>query len=149
MLGPLDTAAIADRLRVNVPALRLVAGAAELDAAVTSTAAGVVPAAYVLLSRESASASRGGSERVVQQVEVALSVIVVARNYRQADLGAATGADLAALVSAVRAALIGWTPNLSTTLPIDFQSGRLEQRQGGQLWWQEIYRTRYTLEANP
>lgn len=147
--GPFDTAAVIARLVANVPALRLVAGAAELDAAINSTGAGTVPAAYVLLARESAGASRGSSERVVQQIDVALSVIVAARNYRQADLGNAAGADLAALVAAVRGALIGWTPSPSDTLPLDLQSGRLEQRQGAQLWWQEIYRTRYTLEATP
>lgn len=149
MLGPFAASDVIDRLRVSVPALRLIAGAAELDAALNSTSASTVPAAYVLLARETASASRGSSERVVQQVDVALSVILVARNYQRADLGAAAGADLAALTAAVRGALIGWTPSPADTLPLDLQSGRLESRQGASLWWQEIYRTRYTLEATP
>lgn len=149
MLGPFDPAAVIARLSASVPALRLVAGAAELDAAINSTGAGTVPAAYVLLARESAGASRGSSERVVQQIDVAMSVVIVTRNYRQADLGAAAGADLTAIIAAVRGALIGWTPSPADTLPLDLQSGRLEQRQGAQLWWQDIYRTRYQLEATP
>jgi len=147
MFGPFDIAAVITRLQSSVPTLRLVAGAAELDAAVDNAGSGVVPAAYVLLARESATANRGSSQRVSQIVDVALSVVVVARNYRQADLGSAAGADLKALIAAVRGALIGWTPSPADTLPIDLQSGRLEQRSGATLWWQEIYRTRYTLEA--
>lgn len=147
MLGPFATTTVIARLAANVPTLRLVAGAAELDAAINSTGAGTVPAAYVLLARESAGQSRGSSERLIQQVEVTLSVVLVARNYRQADLGQAAGADLAALIAAVRSALIGWPPSPADTSPLELQSARLEQRHGAQLWWQEVYRARYRLET--
>lgn len=147
MLGPFDTAAVIARIQTLAQALRLVAGAAELDAAVNSTGAATVPAAYVLLARESAGQSRGHSQRLVQQVDVALSVVIAARSYRRADLGSAAGQDLAALIAAVRGALIAWTPDANTTSPLDLQAGRLEQRQGATLWWQDIYRTRYRLEV--
>lgn len=48
---------------------------------------------------------------------------------------------------AVRNAVVGWTPNASDTLPFELQSGRLEKYSGATLWWQEVYRANYTLEA--
>lgn len=147
MLGPFDIAPIIARIAANVSTLRLVAGAAELEAAITSAGAGTTPAAYVLLAREAAGASRGGSQRLIQQVDVSLSVVIAARNFRQADLGSAAGADLAALITAIRTALLGWTPDGASIDPIELQAGRLEQRKAATLWWQDIFRTRYRLEA--
>lgn len=147
MLGPFDIGLVAARLLAVAPAFRLVAGAAELEAALGSVGAGTVPAAYVLLARENATPSRGGSQRLIQQVEAAVSVIIVARSYRQADLGTAAGDDIATLIAAARGAVLGWTPDAAGVEPFELQSGRLEQRKGATLWWQEIYRTRYRLEA--
>ena len=145
-VGPFDTDPVIARIKSAVPAFRLVAGAAELDAAMTSAASSVTPAAYVLLARESASESRGSSQRLIQAVSVTLSVVVAARNYRQADLGTAAGADLRSLLTALRTALLGWVP-AGSERPLDFQNGRLERRQDATLWWQDLYRAQYRIEV--
>jgi hypothetical protein len=148
-VGPLSNAPYIERLRAIATALRLVAGAAELEAALSSAAASVLPSAYVLIARESAAESRGGTQRVIQRVTVDISVVYAVRNYRTQDLGSAAGADLESVIRAGRAALIGWTPDAVVCDPTVLLSGRLERRRGAELWWQDILRTRYRLEATP
>ncbi|MBL8351201.1 MAG: hypothetical protein JNL87_12925 [Burkholderiaceae bacterium] len=131
----MDVSAVITRLAAQLSGFVVVAGAADLDAAIELAPA--TPAAYVLPLAETADAPALISvheQRVVQ----AFGVVLVVSNLRDAT-GAAAAAELATRRQAVRAALVGWVPDAATGLPVGFTGGRLLQFRDGRLWWADDF----------
>ncbi len=139
-----DIAPVIERLRLQVPALRQVAGAAELASAIESGKGAQTPSAFVVLATEQGNPPLGLSSQFVQHVEVAVTVMLCVRNYARAALGAAAGADLAPILTATRAALLAWCPDGADDV-FELASGRVDDFDAGTLWWQDVYRTRYRV----
>lgn len=98
-------AALIDRLREQVPAVRLVAGAASLPA--LSDKASPSPAAYVVYDGEKVvSTSHDGRREIVEQRWL---IVLVVRHAAQ-DGGAALRESAGELLAALLAALSGFTP---------------------------------------
>lgn len=144
----LPIAPVIDRIKTQVPELRLVAGTAELVTALEGGQGVQSPSAYVALAREDAASPVGASGGVlIQQVNVSLGVVLCVRNYKRADLGGAAGADLESIRDKVRAALLNWL-HPAADLATSLQTGSVRHYDKGTLWWQDIYRTRYRIEAS-
>lgn len=139
-----DIDPIIEKLRADVPALRAVSGAAELAAGVESGKGLQTPCAFVVLVGEQGSDLRGFSGAYLQPTHVALSVMLVVRNYTRSTLGAAAGADLLPALAAVRKSLLGWKPAGASDV-LSLTAGRVHEFDAGTLWWEDVYRTRYTL----
>ncbi len=142
-----DIAPIIERLRLAVPTLRQVAGAAELAAAIESGKGAQTPSAFVVLATEQGNPPHGLSSQFVQHVEVAVTVMLCVRNYARASLGAAAGADLVPILAATRQALLAWQPDGADDL-LELASGRVDDFDAGTLWWQDVYRTRYRIQIS-
>lgn len=135
--------AILARLADQVPALRLVEGAAEFAALVDGERLPrAMPAAYGFLAGETGSDSPTWS-RTRQRVPVQIGLVLVARNVADAR-GEAAAADIDTLRAAVRAALLGWVPAAGCA-PMQFASGALAAFRAGALWWLDTWRTEYTI----
>lgn len=143
----LSIAPVVDRIRDQVTALKLVAGAAELASAIDGSTGIQSPSAYVVLAREDAASHAGGAGHLVQSVNVALGVTLCVRNYARADLGGAAGTDLESIRASVRGALLNWM-HPDAELVFDLQSGSVYQYDKGTLWWQDVFRSRYRIEVN-
>lgn len=145
-VGPFSIQSVIERLK-GLDAFKVVAGAAEFDAAATATSA-PTPAAYVLLAAEKASGDRGGTTGglVTQRVDVLLGVVYCVRNQARADLGSGAVVDHEHYTALARSRLLGFTP-VGAQMPIEFQAGRLMRYGAGTLWWQDTFRTQYRIEV--
>lgn len=123
---------VIERLKAQVPGLKAVGGAADLDAALTGAVA--VPAAFVIpLSDDSALQPHTGSYDETDRWE--FGVVLALANLRDAR-GEAALASLAPMRAAVRAALAGWAPDEATGEPVTKGRGQLLRFDGdGRLWW--------------
>jgi len=145
MLGPYDITPLIAQLQADVPAFRLVAGAADFVTA-SKEAAPSAPACYVLLSSESAKPQSGGSRTAVQAITTRFDVVLASRSYRSAELRGQAAPQLTELVGDVRQALIGkappgFAPGQATA--IELVSGALVGYADGVAWWKETYQTTY------
>lgn len=141
----MDTSPIIDRLQSSLANTGwvLIAGAAELDAAIDSTPA--VPAAYVLPLAETAEPSdlvSLHSQRVLQ----GFAVVVCVANLRD-PRGAAAAGDLHTRRMAVRAALVGWAPVPTDGEAVSFAAGRLLKFEAQRLWWTDEFTVLTTYRA--
>lgn len=130
------------RLQSQVAALKLVAGAAEFQAASESNPI-ATPAAYVLRLSEKAGAQEGMA-KVIQRVAAEIGIVIVLRNVADPK-GAAADSDLDALRSAVRTALLGWAAPACDAF--EYGAGGLLAFRDGHLWWQDSYQTAYTITS--
>jgi hypothetical protein len=128
----MDLSLIVARLKTQLGALRTVGASADLDAAIDGALA--VPAAFVLpLTETGIDTSLVG--RTGQRIAQAFGVLQVVSNRRDAQGGAALD-DLKNHRLNLRAALVGWVPDVATGEPVLFTSGRLLRLDGdGRLWW--------------
>ncbi len=140
-----DIAPILTRLRAQLDGRWVIDTSAALDAAYEG-ASGATPAAYVVPVAETAAPHAGGAGYLVQSTAIAFGVVICVRNYRAANLGSDALNDLVPARRAVADALINWMPP-GSELVIDHQAGRLEKYTAGNVWWQDIYRTRTRNEA--
>lgn len=131
--------AIIDRLAA-LPELKMVAGAAEFQAA-SATNPKAAPAAYVFLLSEAASSNSLGNVAVLQRVQAQIGVSIAVRNVADAQ-GAASGLDIQAVRGAVKTALLGWPPAAGHE-PLERVSSDLLAFRDGYLWWQDVYATAY------
>lgn len=123
--------------------LKLIAGAAEFQAAVEN-APTATPAAYVMEADETGGPNLIGNT-VIQQI--ASNVVIVLVTHNVADpKGAAAALDMITLRRAVRTLLLGWSPTAACD-PLEFAKGALANFKNGHLWWQDIYRTSYLEKA--
>jgi len=131
-----DVTPVIARLAQQAAGFVVVAGAADLDAAIETAPA--TPAAYVLPLAESAAAS-DLTPVVAQRVVMSFGVVLVVANLRDAR-GAAAAAALERHRAAVRQALLGWVPDAATGEPVEYAGGRLLQFRDQRLWWSDEYR---------
>lgn len=116
---PFDTTLVEERIKASVPALRLVAGAADY-AAVKDLRGFVVPSAFVLLADEEPGGAPRGAP--VAPAHARVGVAIAARNY-QPGAGGQLSDELRSLVGAVRKALIGWTPPVTGATAVAWAGG--------------------------
>lgn len=134
---------IIDRIRDEVPALKLVGGAAQFERALGGLTA--LPAAFILPAAEAAEPSPFMDQLVQQQVGAEFSVLVAARNLAD-DEGAAAVEALEPVRVAIRAALLGWPPTDEHD-SCEFRAGELVAFDNGVLWWQDRYSTAFLIRS--
>ncbi len=142
----LSIAPVVARLQALAPLLKLVAGAAELDAPARASAL-ATPAAFVEVVGERAAPHSGGSGRLVQTVQASLAVAICIRNYTASARGSAAVAGMESVREEVRRALLNWR-HPDAQLVFDLEAGRLLDYEAGTLWWQDVYRTQYLITVN-
>lgn len=148
-VGPFNVTPIIDALRTSVPALRLVGGAADFSAASEASAV-VTPACFVLLATETAKPQSGAATVAVQAITARINVVLASRNYRAAERGAQSSAELSELIAAVRTVLLGKTPPgmaPGQATAVELVSGELSLYRDATSWWREIYQTTYWSRA--
>lgn len=123
----------------TVPALKLVGGAADLQAAVENSPT-VTPCAFVIPLEENPGANALGNF-VAQRVAVAVGVVLVVRNLSDSK-GAAATVDMEVLRKATKAVLLGFSPG-SEYDPLERGQSALLVFKDGHMWWQDIYITAY------
>lgn len=139
-LGPFDVTPIVARLRLQVPELQMIGGAA--DRAAAQEGALRLPAAFVILAREQLT-SEPMTGVMRHQVGAQVDVLVGVRHYQARERGAAH-ADLGiALVGQVRDALHGWTPAGPTGASVEPMrsqgTGQLLKLHDAEWWWLDPY----------
>lgn len=136
-------AEIIARLQAQVPALKLVAGAAAFNAASQANPA-ATPAAFVFAVEET-DEENGLEQPMVQEVTVTLAVVLVVRQVSDAQ-GAAAGTDMDTLRQQVGVALRGWLIGADYD-PLARRQSALVAFRDGHMWWQETWLTRYFAVA--
>lgn len=138
-----DHSWIIARLKDQVTSLKLVGGAADLDAAAESLKQ--KPAAFVLPNSERASGSVTGTMVVSQQNTVRFAVVLAVQNLRDAR-GENAQADLLSLRTDIMTALHGFEPD-EDFKTIEYSGGRLLQLSDRVLWWQDEFVTANLLRS--
>ena len=144
-------AAVLERLRAKVPELRSMDGAAGLLAAEKQLPVRM-PAAYVIASEKGHPAKGFSGGGLVQDVDVALVVVLYVSNAARASTGSAAQADLDALTGKVRAALVNWKPmQHSGGTALHFLASDGEAFQAGAVQGQSAFGCTYRISqgANP
>lgn len=139
----MNLAPIIEQLRNSVPALKLIGGAAQFERAVDGLT--TLPAAFVLPARESAAESEFMAQIVQQLVTSEFAVPIAVRNLAD-DEGAAAVESLEPVHTAVRDALLGWQP-ATDYHGCEYVNGELVAFDNGVLWWQDSYRSGYTIRS--
>ncbi len=139
----LDLSSVVTRIRGQVPAFKLVAGAAELARALDGLT--TTPAAFAVPGPASGGESPYMNQAVEQQVVDQFHVLIAARNLRD-DEGAAATDTIRPLRSATLNALLGWAP-VGGEFGCEYVGGDLEQFDNAVLWWRDTYRTAYTIRS--
>ncbi len=142
-LGP-DLESIAERLRAQAGAFRVVGGSATLDAAMKAQKL-PTGSAYVLPHREAGGENEVASGGYLQAAKVSFSVLIIARNVADGR-GASAHGEIRTLRAAAFNALAAWVPPWAS-VPIEWHSGELADVRPGELWWEDVYRTELILEA--
>lgn len=142
------------RLRSQVTALRLVAGAAEF-AELKAPPREKMPAAYVLLTDDTALPNSMASMVTRQKLRRRLAVVIFVTNARD-PRGEAAATSLDAVVYAMRAAMVGWVPpipaqpatgaKIVTIEQFELVSGGLTEIADGVLAWTEQYAVSAALQ---
>ncbi len=139
----MDLSPILDRLKSQLTGFKAIGSAADLEA----IGHGVIPipSCYLVPMSESAEDNDllGGYE---QRLSVGFSVILATSNRRDA-VGAAALADLEALRSMIRVALVGWPPEPALGEPVRYLSGSLLRFDDGLLWWADEFRVTSYLRS--
>ncbi|RPE81844.1 phage tail terminator protein [Vulcaniibacterium tengchongense] len=141
-VGPYPVSLAIERLSAHAPLLKLVGDAADLQAAFDATPVRA-PAAYVLCEE------RGGAIKytgpvTIQDVEVALQLVLFVRNATKERTGAGARRAMDEVIGQCRAALLGWAPGDSYDA-LSFWSGRDERYSGSWLVAQQVYRGGYRI----
>lgn len=134
---------IVARLKTEVPALKLVGGAADLSAAADSVIQ--KPAAFVLANSERASENKTGTMAVMQKNSVRFAVVIAVQNLRD-KRGEQAQVDLVSSRNSIVAALHGWQPDADFD-PIEYGGGKLLQLSDQVLWWQDEFLTAHLLRS--
>jgi hypothetical protein len=138
----MDLSFVIDRLKAQAPLLKVVGGAADMEAARPSAV--LIPAAFVVPLADSVTLNPlTGVHAEVEQWE--FGVVLAVANLRDAR-GAAALTTLAPIRAQVRAALSGWVPDPATGEAVAKKSGRLLRMDGdARLWWMDrfVWKTFY------
>lgn len=137
------TPLIVERLRLEVPRLRLVGGAAQLARARDGVT--TLPAAFVLPAAETGEGNQFGNQIVQQRVTGDFVVLLAVRNLADGE-GAAALESLKPVRDAVREALLGWQPRADAD-NLEFVRGDLIDFPDDLLWWGDTYRTAFDIRS--
>ena len=140
----IDVSPVIQRLTAQVPALRLVGGAARLEEALEGIK--TLPAAFALLARENAEPSPFMDQMVQQQVASYFAVVIACRNLSDAS-GKAAAETLEPLRHVIRQALLNWAPDVEHD-GCEFDNGEMLNFVNKVLWWQDTYRTAYMIRSD-
>lgn len=143
MITLFDCEWIIARLKAEVPALKIVSGAADLSAA--SADLKQTPSAYVFEVSDSASKNTRGTMVVSQNNEAKFAIVIAAQNLRDFR-GQHAKSDLRTIRAAIITALHGWQPNAEFD-PIEKRTGRLMSMRKTVLWWQEEFVTSHLIRS--
>jgi hypothetical protein len=119
---------------------KLVGGAADFDAA--SDALAAAPAAFVIEQANGAGPNLTVGV-VTQQVSVQVGIVIAVRMVKDSR-GQADQSSLEAARQAVRAALLGWSPEPGSDA-CSYAGGQLLEFTPGLLWWQDAYSTGHVI----
>ena len=144
-VGPFPVNETIERLKAQVPTLKLAGNSADLRTAL-KTAPNAVPAAYVLAEEKGDKPNFGTGGVTIQSVIVAVQVVLFVRNFAQELVGSAARREMDELIAAVRIALVGWKPT-DKFMQLSFQAARDESYDAGLLVCQEIYRSQYRIQT--
>lgn len=144
LVGPFPASKVIERLS-SVSELRLVGGAASLQAALESPPR-AVPAAYVLVE-ESGQPTGDYTGSYAQPMAVTVKVVLWTR-HASAGVGAKASAAMEDIERAVRTALRDWSP-VHPFEPLWVSNSGADQFFGGQLTRQVIFRTQYRDQEQP
>ncbi|WP_264047484.1 phage tail terminator protein [Methylobacterium flocculans] len=122
----------------------LVEGAAQL-ASLGTGAPNATPAAYVYVTEEAASENERMNGPPLQRMEIDVTVLLVVENVSDGQ-GAAAAADVEAVKSFARAALLGWQPPAADDV-ITIVGGRLVRAKDGLVWWELMFAAATYLEG--
>lgn len=151
--APFDVRLIQERLRIALPQLRSVQGAADY-AAITALREFPVPCAYVVMAKEKGAqnppgnAVRGQVMPVSQVVNAVFGVVLVVRNYRE-QRGAQVADELNTLIGGARAALIGYVPEVDGARACQFLEGDLLDYDASTALWADSYLTQHSIRSTP
>ncbi|VFR34618.1 Phage protein [plant metagenome] len=140
-LSPLDLSPLMALIRIGVPALRLVGGAADYATAKDLRGLGT-PSAYVLMARESAQAVQPGKPARLgsQVIDVQFGVAIALRNYRD-QAGAQMEKEVRQVVGGIRQVVLGWTPDVPGARMCGFVQGDVLDYDDSTLLWVDVFRT--------
>jgi hypothetical protein len=126
------------------PPLRMVGKAGDIPVA-QDQARGAVqsPSAYVVPIGDTAEPNRLATGAHDQRITDTFGVLLVVRDLSDAKGGAAAQ-TFSAIKSAVRDALVAWTPSPADT-PVELVDGKTIEMINGELWWLERYRSQFHL----
>lgn len=146
MHGPLDVSPIIDRIRVEVPDLRFVGGAAD-EGRIDEQRLPPMPCAMVVLEAEDHVPTKLSGGVIAQATTATVAILVGVRHQRLAERGMAHADAGQPIVAAIRGALANWRPadesadDLGTmTLAGKAQLNRLDQDCW---WWIDRYQVTY------
>lgn len=132
-----------DRLKEEVPDLKLVAGAAAFSMLKENPSRHQLPAAYVIPLADRASPNslaNGVRQMVTSRVGILLAV---------SSLRDPRGEETVDLLEPLRAkvvkAVLGWSPTTDDE-PMTFLAGQVIAVRNGVLWWQDEFATGNTIE---
>lgn len=132
-------AAIKVRLRDQVPALRQIDGAIELDDVINNEVRVDTPAAFLVPLSDVPTGDESFDGPSIQCVRRTVAVVLCLDNYRD-ELGTEVVHGLNILRLAVRQVLLGWMPDLRTRAPMRFGRGQMLNFLNGRTWWSDEYR---------
>lgn len=126
---------------IDPPPFRIVAGAAAFAA--IDGAPKALPAAYVLIETETSGENMRATGPVLQQTQADIAVVIYTRNVAD-NTGAAAAADIEdTLKPAVRAALVGWVPDLEGADPVTHVESTLLKTRSGVVCVRELFGASY------
>jgi hypothetical protein len=144
-LAPFDPRCIAQRLREQLPALRMVGTAADY-AAVKGLRDFVPRSAYVLMAAEEPAGAQPARAARRQPVSAEFGVVLSVSNYRAGGpAGDPHDDELATMVAAVRGALLGWQPPMPGHEPIVWRGGAVLDYDDQTILWADGYEARYVM----
>ena len=122
-----------------------VLGALELDGAPRRR----LPLAAVLPLGETAGETRAGWGATRQRITLTVGVVAMIRAPNDPGGTRVRGRDaLSGALTALRAALIGWTPQALLASPVTFARARLLEVGEGRITWQDEYVASYSISAH-
>jgi hypothetical protein len=148
----MNVAPIIARLKSQVTALKIVGGAADVEAALNALAAS--PAAFVIEQTDEGKKNELVPD-VHQRVEVGLLILLAVSSAKDSR-GEAGQSDLETLrgmapngpptAGSVAAALLGWSPGAGIE-PLEFAGGQLFRFSRGHIWWLDAWRTAHYIRS--
>lgn len=133
-----DPQLIIARLKAQVTALKIVAGAADFAAAAPEVKQ--TPSAFVLELANRPTGNALATIAVSQENTVRFGVVIAVQNLRD-PRGEKAHTDLRTLRESVMTALLGWQPDPDYDV-VEYAGGQLLQLDNLVLWWQDDYLTR-------